>query len=143
MEDERQKAAGKKAPVLLPRQEKYASQSLREITEQLEQLSGSQKGGQLFTKLCDIVYVLKTQRLRSASDAHAFQTCGGLKALLRSLRACEGKAAALVLGTLGNVCALEGAARREVRGPIDCCGSCKLLACPLPPSGRLYRMPRP
>ncbi len=117
---ERQKATvrrAKKAPILLPRQLEYASQSLREATEKLVDLSEKQKGGQLTTELCDVVYVLKTQRLRSAANAHAFRTCGGVKALMRLLRLCvecEGKAATLVLGTLGNLCALEAATRTEV-----------------------------
>lgn len=130
MEDERrQKAAApraKKALTLLPRQQKYASQSLRELTEKLFELSERQKSGQLSTEMCDIVYVLKAQRLRSPSNAHAFRSCGGVKTMLRLLRVCkeaEWKGAPLVLGTLGNLCALEEGTRSEVRQPF--CIACK------------------
>ena len=119
--DERHKAVmhgAKKAPLLLPRQQKYSLQNLRDVTERLSELSESVKGGQLTTEVSDIVYVLKAQRLRSSCNAHAFRSFGGVQALLRLLRACregEGREMVLLLGTLGNLCALEEETRTLVK----------------------------
>ena len=88
----------------------YAQKNVGELIQKLITLSEGSKGGKLSNELKDVVYVLKTHKLRSSSHAHTFRTQGGLHALLKLISRCkesEGKDLVLLLGTLGNLCALE------------------------------------
>ena len=109
--------AVRKPKKLPPRMQKYASKSLHEITEQLVGLAESQKEERLSTELRDIVYFLKADRLRNAANAHAFRERGGLNALLQLVSCCsggEGGDLVLLLGALGNICALDRQSRSAV-----------------------------
>ena len=101
-----------------PLMQKETSQSLREMTEKLTSLSEGLNGGLLAGELRDAIYILKTQRLRSTGNAHTFRALGGLAALLQLVhrcRECRGRDMVLLLGTLGNLCALE----RETRSTVS------------------------
>ena len=109
--------AVRKPKKLPPRMQKYVSKSLLEITEQLVGLVESQKDERLSTELRDIIYFLKADRLRNAANAHAFREGGGLTALLQLVSCCsrgEGEDLVLLLGTLGNICALDHQSRSTV-----------------------------
>lgn len=109
--------AVRKPKKLPPRMQKYVSKSLLEITEQLIGLVESQKDERLSTELRDIIYFLKADRLRNAANAHAFLEGGGLAALLRVVSWCsrgDGGDLVLLLGALGNICALDRQSRSSV-----------------------------
>lgn len=76
------------------------------------------KGDGLSAELRDVVYTLKAHELRSGRNAHAFRVGGGLAALLRLVTGCGGRDAVLLLGAVGNLCALDTQSRREV-SPAD------------------------
>ena len=99
-----------------PRLRKQASASLPELTRELLRLAPASKGDGLSAELRDTVYVLKAYKLRSSRYAHAFRVGGGLAALLRLLAAAAGRDAVLLLGALGNLCALDKQTRAQVGG---------------------------
>ena len=66
-------------------------------------------------EICDLVYVLKTQRLRHRGEAGAFYRAGGLSSLVRMLPVSEeARDCVLLLSTIANVCWLDGDARTQV-----------------------------
>lgn len=101
----------------LPRLQIYVSQSLSELAERLVECSKEEKGQSLTSKTRDIVYVLKTHKLRHTSNAHTFRGTNGVGALLSLLSLCagrEGRDRGLLLSTLGNLCALDKDTRTQV-----------------------------
>lgn len=111
---ENQKAAAmvrtRKVTTQASRLYSYAQKSVGELIQKLLTLAEGSKGGKLSNELKDVVYVLKAHKLRSSSHAHVFRTHGGLHALLKFIsrcKECEGRDLVLLLGTLGNLCALE------------------------------------
>ena len=121
----------KKSSSLLPRLQRFASKGLTEVTQRLLGLVEEFKSERLTTELRDVVYVLKAQKLRSATNAHAFHAAGGVGALLQLLSRCkegEGRDLVLLLGTIGNLCALERETRATVSecvcGLYDTCNVC-------------------
>jgi hypothetical protein len=99
--------------------EKYKSETVQELAETLKTLS---KGGKLtgqtaeMNEFLSILRLLKTYKLRHATDAHAFCRGGGLQVLLDLLSQCEfsGRDMVIVLGTVGNLCALDQNSRNIV-----------------------------
>ena len=107
----------KKVTLLSPKLQSYAQRSVGELTQKLLDLFEGSKGGRLSKELCDVLYVLKLQKFRSLSHAHLFRTRGGLRALLQLVsqcKECEARDLVLLLGTLGNLCALEPETRCAV-----------------------------
>ena len=107
----------KKVALLSPKLQLYAQKSVGELTEKLLDLFERSKGGRLSNELCEVLYVLKAQKLRSIRPAHLFRTRGGLRALLQLIshcKECEARDLVLLLGTLGNLCALEHETRCAV-----------------------------
>ena len=101
-----------------PAANKHCSQSIKELCQRLAELSPSKSRGKLTPEERTIVYVLKSKRLRSAGDAHAFRESDGLTLLLQLVTSCreeDGKDLVLLLGTLANLCALEAESRSFVR----------------------------
>ena len=73
----------------------------------------------LSTEMRDLVCMLKAHKLRHGVDAHAFAKCGGIPVLINLMKECEGKSQVsrdlvLVLGTIGNLCALSSNSRSIV-----------------------------
>ena len=107
----------KKVALLSPKLQSYAQRSVGELTQKLLDLFEGSKGERLSKELCEVLYVLKAQKLRSPSHAYLFRTQGGLRALLQLVshcKECEARDLVLLLGTLGNLCALEPETRCAV-----------------------------
>ena len=98
--------------------QKNTSKSVGELTSRLVTLTDTSKGEILTSELRDWVYMLKVHRLRHCSDAHEFCSNGGVGALTKLLSRCctnrEGRDLVLLLGTLGNVSALDKSSRDMV-----------------------------
>lgn len=97
--------------------EKYRSKSVEELTETLKTLSkvGINSTG-LSVELREFVCLLKAHKLRHAADAHAFFHCGGMQVLVDLLKHCEvsSQDMVVVLGTVGNICAIDQNSRNFV-----------------------------
>lgn len=66
-------------------------------------------------ELCDLIYTLKTQRLRHRKDAGSFCRAGGVSSLVRMLPVSEEtRDHILLLSTIANVCWLDGNAKTQV-----------------------------
>lgn len=102
--------------------EKDRSKSVEEVTETLKILSKKVSTSGLSAELRDFVCMLKAHKLRHTTDAHAFCKNGGMQVLLELLQHCEANNQDLivVLGTIGNVCALHHSARSIVRNYFKC-----------------------
>lgn len=100
-----------------PTMEKYRSKSIEELAETLKNLSKRNHSPGLSAELRDFVCMLKAHKLRHTADAHAFCKCGSMEILLGLLQYCEASSAdvVVVLGTIGNLCALHQNARNIVR----------------------------
>lgn len=123
--------------VSLSRLRGKASANLEELTRELLRLTSRRKGDGLSAELRDVVYTLKAHELRSGRNAHAFRVGGGLAALLRLAAGCGGRDAVLLLGAVGNLCALDSQSRREVCPADNCiwlCNYCFHHACSKIPS---------
>ena len=99
--------------------EKYESRSVQELAEALRAMAKDGKLTGQFAEMNEFVSILrslKTYKLRHASDAHAFCKCGGLQVLLDLLSLCEvsSPTMVIVLGTIGNLCALDPNSRNIV-----------------------------
>lgn len=95
----------------------YLSKSMDELCKMLEAMSKEVRGAKLSRELSDLVYTLKTQRLRHRKDASAFCRAGGVLSLIYMLSGAEEvRDLVLLLATLANVCALDGSARKQVCG---------------------------
>lgn len=98
--------------------QKNTSKSVEELTRALVTLTDASKGEILTSELKDWIYMLKVHRLRHCSDAHEFCSNGGVEALLKLLCRCsvnrESRDLVLLLGALGNVCALDKNCRTVV-----------------------------
>lgn len=97
--------------------EKYKAKPIEELAGTLEILSKSSQAPGLSTELRDFVCMLKAHKLRHTADAHAFCKCGSMDILLELLQRCEAGSGdvVVVLGTIGNLCALHQNARSIVR----------------------------
>ena len=101
--------------------EKYGNNDLEKLLEKLKTFASKQTRPGLSPELRELVGFLKSQRLRHRNDAHAFcSTIGnGMRVLQDLLKDCEGASDSrdlvLVLGTIGNLCALESEPRKMVR----------------------------
>lgn len=99
-----------------PRQQ-YVAKNMEELCELLEKMSRETSASKLPGELRQLLYVLKTQRLRHRKDANAFCCAGGVLSLVRllvSAATCEDRELTLLLGTLANVCSLDRSARTQV-----------------------------
>ena len=105
---------------LSPRLQSYVNQTLAELTEKLVKCAREEKSQNLTSRTRDLIYVLKTHKLRHSSNAHAFYGLGGVEALLALLSlcaSCEGRGRGLLLATLANLCALHRGWRSKVCNP--------------------------
>ena len=112
----------KKAAIITPRLQTYANQSLVELTEKLVKCSKEEKGQNLSSRTRDIVYVLKTHKLRHPCNAHAFDGHHGMESLLALFSLCadqEGRDRGLLLATLANLCSLHKDCRSKVCGMLQ------------------------
>ena len=98
--------------------EKYRARSVEDLTGTLVTLAKRVHAPGLPAELREFVCMLKAQKLRHSNDAHAFCKCGGMQVLMSLLKLC-GEAASkdsiVVLGTIGNLCALHDGSRHRVR----------------------------
>ena len=100
--------------------DKYKDVSVVNLVETLKGFVRKKSGPGLSPELRELVGILKSQKLRHRNDAHAFCVDGnGMRILQDLLQDCErGKDSrdlALVLGTIGNLCALGSEPRKMVR----------------------------
>ena len=92
--------------------DKYKDSNIEELSQVLKTLVRKNSGPGLSTELRELVCTLKSQKLRHSNDAHAFCVSmdNSMRVLLELLKDCEGSAdqrdLVLVLGTVGNLCAL-------------------------------------
>ena len=96
--------------------EKYKSRSIEELMETLKVLSEGRNSTGLSAEMREFVCMLKAHKLRHMADAHAFYKCGGMRILLDLLSTCEANSRdmVVVMGTLGNLCALHQHSRSSV-----------------------------
>lgn len=96
--------------------EKYLARSVEDLTETLVILAKRVHTPGLPAELRELVCMLRAQKLRHSSDAHAFCKCGGMKVLVDLLKFCEANSrdSTAVLGTIGNLCALNHDSRQRV-----------------------------
>ena len=107
----------KKSAVTTARLQSYATQSLSELADKLVKCSREEKGPTLSSRTRDIVYVLKTHKLRHSSNAHSFDGRRGVEGLLALFSLCaeqEGRDRGLLVATLANLCALDRGCRAKV-----------------------------
>lgn len=97
--------------------EKYKTKSVEELTKTLKVLALKVGNPGLSAELKDFLCMLKAHKLRHNEDAHAFCESGGMQVLLDMLKCCEASSrdSTLVLGTIGNLCALNRQSRDIVR----------------------------
>ena len=97
------------------RRQLYASKTIEELCSMLETLGKDFRGPKMSRELCDLVYMLKTQRLRHRKDAGSFSRAGGVSSLVRMLPVSEEtRDRILLLSTIANVCWLDCSARSQV-----------------------------
>lgn len=97
-------------------QQTYRAKTAEELCKLLDRLSKEATGHKLSRELSQLIYVLKTQRLRHRKDAGAFCRAGGVVSLVRLLSvADEVRELCLLLAVLANVCSLDIEARKQVR----------------------------
>ena len=106
-----------KEAVLNRRFKRYASKSLKEVTEAFVSLTEAEGKTE---EAIELARYLKVRLLRNVQNAHAFHAYGGLAALLgllQPLTACREKTSelTLLLGALGNLCSLDKDCRSMVR----------------------------
>ena len=81
----------------------------------LESMRKDFRGPKMSLELGDLIYILKTQRLRHRKDAGAFCRAGGVSSLVRMLPLSEeARDHILLLSTIANVCWLDSSARNQV-----------------------------
>ena len=87
--------------------------NIKELSERLVYLARKNK---INRELVKLIHYLKSKSLRNVPNAHAFRLSGGLAALMKLLPRCtkQTKNLTLLLGTLGNLCALEQETREMV-----------------------------
>ncbi len=97
--------------------EKYRSRSVEELAEALKTLCDEGNVTGLSAELREFVCMLKAHKLRHTTDAHAFYKSGGMQVLLELLNHCEVSSGdmVIVLGTIGNLCALNQESRNTVK----------------------------
>lgn len=98
--------------------EKYKFRSVEELAETLKRMSEGGESTGLSSEMREFVRMLKAHKLlRHANDAHTFCKCGGLQVLLDLLSQCQGSSRdmVIVLGTVGNLCALDSNSRNMVK----------------------------
>lgn len=106
--------------VVLPTMDKYKDSDIGELAGVLKTLARKNSGPGLSPELRDLVCTLKSQKLRHSNDAHEFCVSmdSSMRVLLELLKDCEGSAdnrdIVLVLGTVGNLCALGSEPRNIV-----------------------------
>ena len=97
------------------RRQSYASKSMEELCSLLETMGKNFRGPKMSRELCDLIYILKTQRLRHRKDAGSFYRAGGVASLARMLAVSEeARDRILLLSTIANVCWLDCNARNQV-----------------------------
>ena len=88
---------------------------MEELCSRLETMGKDFRGPKLSRELCDLIYTLKTQRLRHRKDAGSFCRAGGVSSLVRMLSVSEEpRDRILLLSTIANVCWLDCNARNQV-----------------------------
>ena len=101
------------------RQQVYVGKDMEEMCKLLDTMSKNASAPNLPGELSELMYTLKTQRLRHRKDASAFCRAGGVASLIRLLSvAGEGRELVLLLGTLANVCSLDSNTRNQVRSTV-------------------------
>lgn len=88
--------------------------TLPELVDMLKNTLQPQTEGKRVVELRDIVYELKTARLRHRDSAHTFCQEGGVHSLLRLLPESIYPNSTLLFGLLGNLCALDKGCRDAV-----------------------------
>lgn len=97
------------------RRQLYASKTIEELCSLLETMGKDFRGPKMSRELCDLIYTLKTQRLRHRKDAGSFCRAGGVSSLVRMLPVSEEtRDHILLLSTIANVCWLDGNAKTQV-----------------------------
>lgn len=102
--------------------DKYKYKSVEELAEVLKVLASKNQGPGVSAELRNLVSMFKAHKLRHSADAHAFCRRDGMQVLLDLLSTCEGnsKDLLLVLGTIGNLCALSHHPRTKVNNFCVC-----------------------
>lgn len=125
-----QKSCSKKnaTPVSTSSRLQINPNGIKELSERLVDLVS---GNEINRELIQLVHYLKSKSLRHERNAHAFRISGGLAALMRLLPLCtkHAKNLTLLLGTLGNLCALEQETRSMVRDTMHLQTGHKRLMC--------------
>ena len=97
------------------RRQLYAANTIEELCSLLETMGKDFRGPKMSRELCDLIYILKTQRLRHRKDAGSFCRAGGVSSLVRMLPVSEEtRDHILLLSTIANVCWLDGNAKTQV-----------------------------
>lgn len=97
-----------------------SEQTLQEAVVALQALCSTHKDTVLSEEEKRLVVELKSSLLRHKSSSHAFNASTGPQLLLQLLSqcACSVQDAALLLGVLANICALDKSCRESVSGQI-------------------------
>ena len=95
---------------------KISDQDIKDAVERLRELIRAQEGASMSRDARKIVTELKASVLRHSNQAHTFNIAGGPQILVNLLSqcACAGQDAVLLLGLLGNLCALDSSSRDTV-----------------------------
>ena len=97
------------------RRQLYVAKDMEELCKMLDKLSKEASEPKFKPELTELMYTLKTQRLRHRKDALAFCCAGGVLSLIRLLSVAEDcRDLVLLLATLANVCCLDCSARNQV-----------------------------
>lgn len=98
---------------------------MKDYVDNLRELSRLHVGSTLSEETRCLVSELKSSVLRHTSPTHAFCILGGPQLLLQLLSqcACAGQDAVLLLGLLGNLCALDKSSRDIVSAHACCYGN--------------------
>ena len=97
------------------RRQLYAAKNMEELCKMLDTLSKEAAEPKFKPELTELMYTLKTQRLRHRKDALAFCCAGGVLSLIRLLSVAEDcRDSVLLLATLANVCWLDYSVRNQV-----------------------------
>ena len=109
-------------PPFLGQMEKYKAKTVEDLTKIVVVMAKSVHTPGLPAELRNLLSLLKIQKLRHSADAHAFCKCGGMQALVQLLQFCEADSrdCITVLGTIGNLCALNQESRSSVRKRCYC-----------------------
>ena len=100
--------------------EKYRAKTVEELTKTLLNLAKGVHTPGLPAELREYLSMMRVHKLRHSNDAHAFCKCGGMQVLVSLLKLCEADSrdSVVVLGTIGNLCAISHDSRKIVRNVV-------------------------